>query len=162
MSALSRRFNTVQRVVSSNLQPAASYTVTAYAHGGVIETASSGFALTTDSPHGFASGEKIMVGTDEAKFRTITSITSATAFVVGSAVSVVVGDLVVNLGADTGSTSPNYDGSSLTIYSDADGEVAISQSRVTTNSQGEYSYWHRNRSMWELVRDAAGDPIEGI
>ena len=143
---------------------AAGYTVTAYPVGAVASATSSGTTITVDAGHSFRVGDKYLLrpgtsnvfsGTD-----TVQSVT-ATSIVMGSAVSVTAGDSLVNLGPDTGTTAPAYDGSPMVIYSDADGGTAISNSRVTTSATAEYGFWHKgDGKFWELIRDGDGTVVD--
>lgn len=138
----------------------AGYYVTVYQVGAQVANASTGTTLTVRAGHGFTSGDKFIVGTDTTKYRTVLSTTSTT-IEVSQAVTVSLGDILVNLGEDTGGMGPIYDGSSIVIYSDMAGTVAISDSKVTTGSSGSYRYWLDNSdtTSWELVRDSSNRPF---
>ena len=93
----------------------ASYTVTAYENGAVANGAQSGVStVTVHAGHGVAAADKIMVGVDESTFRLVDSVTSTTIVLDSGTLDVDDDELIVNLGPDTGSTSPNYDGSGVT------------------------------------------------
>ena len=154
MSQLVRRNSSVLLNSSGSLAPGASYTITAYEVGGVASANSSGGTISVYAGHGIAALDRIMVGTTASTFWSVSSVT-ATTVVVGSAVSVTAGDYIVNLGPDTGSSTPNWDGSGVTVYSTPTTATAVTQSRVTADSNGNYGYWWRGEQLWELARTAA-------
>jgi hypothetical protein len=82
----------------------------------------------------------------------------------GQIYTVAVGDLLINLGNDTGVSSPNYNGNGLlTIYSDLAGGNTISGSRVFANQEGEYEYWwdpNVERQVWEVVFNSSNTPVD--
>ena len=134
------------------------YYVQALEVGAQVTSASSGTTVTVRAGHGFAAGDKYMNGTDVTTFSgtlTVQSITSTT-LVLSSAYAVSEGDLLVNLGADTGTSEPNYDGAGLTIYTDMDYSNVASRNTVLTDQYGRYRYWHKGIARWELVRSATG------
>lgn len=145
---------------------AASYTVTAYPPGAVVVSVST-TTVTVDAGHGFVAGDKYLAnpGTNDTFSGTddVQSVT-ATTIVMGQDQSAILsaGDVLVNLGPDTGTSAPNYDGSGATIYSDMDGGTAIPNSRVTCDSEGGYEYFTSGQRLWELVRDSSGSPVAAI
>lgn len=160
---LAHRENIV--LVDSNSKPSwgASYTVTVYEPGAVATGASSGTTITVNRAHGFQAGDKYLInpGTDDtfSGTDTVQSVT-ATTIVMGQSVSIAVGDVLVNLGADTGVAAPNYDASPISIHTRSDGsDTAISNSTVTCDAYGNYEYWARRYIVWELIRDSDGDPV---
>jgi hypothetical protein len=161
MSYLRRRNNTILTSISSSPEWAASFTVIAYAPGGVVTAVSTGQTITLDAGHGFANGDDIQVGIT-GTMRTIDQAPTATTIHVSANVTVATGDIIINLGNDSGSgSSPGYDGSTVTIYSDEDGGSAINNSQVTCDAQGGYGYWH-NADIWELVRNSSGSAVAVI
>lgn len=137
---------------------ASTWTVTVYENGAIATANSTGTTITVASGHGFTTGDKLMVGTTASTYRTVAS-TSATTVVVNSAVTATSGAFIVNLGADTGSGTPSYDGSTVSVYQYSDGSGAYTQSRVTLDSQGRYGYWVDNSlTVMELFRNSAGSP----
>ena len=165
MSNLYRRNGNIFKANSADsTRPdfAVGYTVTAYPLGAVANGTTTGFAplaVTVHDGHGIVAAEKVMIGITTTKFYVVNSVT-ATTIVLAGATSVLDGSLILNLGADTGTTAPNYDGSSAAIYSDSAGSSAISNSRVTTDAQGGYAYWVNRSAVWELIRDSSGTPVE--
>jgi len=163
---LSCRENTLATFGTAHTVAATSYTVTAYPVGALASAGSSGTTITVDAGHSFRAGDKYLInpGVDDtfSGTDTVQSVT-ATTVVMGQSVSVSAGDVLVNLGPDTGTSSPNYDASPVAIYSDADGSTAISNSRVTCSAAGEYSYYHKGDGrFWELIRDSDGDVADVI
>lgn len=142
---------------SSTADWAASYDVTVYPVGAVVSGASSDTTIPVDAGHSFAVGDKYLLnpGSDNtfSGTDTVQSVT-ATQITMGQSVTVAAGDTLVNLGPDTGTSTPNYDASPVVIYSDADGSTTISNSRVTASSSGEYGYYTKGDGRaWELIRD---------
>lgn len=163
MANLVRRQNSVQRILGSVLAPAASYSITAYSVGGVVTSGSSGTTITLRPGHGFRVGDKYLINPGSANTfsgsDTVSAVTGTTITV--AAVTVSAGDVLFNLGADTGTTTPNYDASPLKIYNDPAGAgTAVTNATVTTASDGEYSYWCRASKQWELVRDSSGTVVD--
>ena len=135
----------------------ASYYVTAYEVGAQVTSGSSGTTATVRAGHGFAANDKFIVGTDATKYNTVTAVTSTTLTI--TAMSLSAGDLLVNLGADTGITAPNYNGAGLTIYTDmAYGSVATNNT-VQSDANGKYRYYHKGISIWELIRSSLTVPM---
>lgn len=166
MANLAYRRESVARLLGSVLAPGASYTVTAYAPGARVNGNQTTATPTVDTNNGFTSG----VGTVDCivvrsgsmvpgSFVTCAYL-SATSVTLGSSLTLLDGDLIVNLGADTGSSVPNYDGSTFAIYSDTSSADTIQYSRVTANSQGEYEYWWAGGEPWELVRASDGTVVD--
>jgi len=119
--------------------------------GGRVASASSGLTINLDPGHGLAVGDKFIVGLDDLRYRTVTA-NSDTSVDVNSAVSVARDEYVINLGTDSGATSPNYDGSGLRIFQDMGLADAYADSTVSTDSTGRYRYFHEGgQTFWELV-----------
>lgn len=144
-----------QVIISSASRPAfgSSYLVTVLPVGGRAAASSSGTTVTLDSGHGFSVGDKFMVGADAARYIGTDSIqsTTTTSITINSALSVASGEFLVNLGPDTGTSSPNYDGG-VDIFADMDYGSQFSGSTVAADSVGRYRYFHRGVDRWELVR----------
>ena len=151
---------------SSGGDPAfgAAYSVMACPVGARASQASSGLTITVDSGHSFRALDKCLIrpGSDNVFTAAISSVTTTTIVFAAESYSVSAGDLIVNMGPDTGTTVPFYDGSPMGIYSDADGGTAITYATVTCSSVGEYSYYHNGDGrFWELLRDGDGD-VSGV
>jgi hypothetical protein len=141
--------------ISSATDPdfGAGYYVQALEVGAQVSAGSSGNTIAVRAGHGFAALDKLIVGTDTTKFKSVLSVTSTQLTLdVGQTVTVAAGDLLVNLGADTGSTSPQYDGNGLTIYTDMDYSTQATTNTVLTDANGRYRYHHKGVGIWELVR----------
>ena len=166
--SLNYRENVLLKVNSSDTtRPdfAGSYTVTAYPVGAVASAGSSGATITVDRGHSFVPGDKFLLrpGSSNLYSADVVLSVTATTIVMTSSFSVSAGDALVNLGPDTGSTSPAYDGSPLKIYSDADGSTVISNSRVTASSSGEYTYYYLGDGRyWELIRNGSGTVVDAV
>lgn len=161
MSLLAYRSNTILPN-SSGPTFGANWTVTAYEVGGQAASGSSGTSVALRAGHGFASSDKLLVESsgsiNTATFRLIDSVSGDT-LTLSTSLSVSAGDRLINLGPDTGTTSPNYDGSGITTYADMAGAgSAVTESRVTCNAAGFYDYWSNNTGVWELIRDSNGVP----
>ena len=127
------------------------YYVTAYEVGAQVAAASSGTTATVRAGHGFAASDKLIVGTDATLYRRVTAVTTTT-LTLDSAISLADGDLLVNLGQDTGATAPNYDGNGLAVYADMDYSNQLVNNTVLVDSFGKYRYFHKGNDIWELVR----------
>lgn len=166
MSTYAYRNNTI--LPSSNSLPSfgSSYKVLVLEVGGQAASASSGTTLTLRSNHGFAAADKLLLESSgaiaETSYRTVSSVSTNT-LTLDSALSVAAGDKVINLGADTGTTAPNYDASGVTIYADMAGEgSAVTNSTVTCDAYGFYEYWTQTTELWELVLDSSSSPVSVI
>lgn len=163
MSTLTHRSDTVFALASDGDLTVQGGTVTAYAPGGIVAQTSNGNQITLYGGHGFTGGEKFMLGIDPDTFSGIYTVASVAGNVLtislNGTYSVNTGDRLVNLGTDTGVSAPNYDGSSVVIYSTPDTTTTIDESRVSLSDTGFYEYWHDGLALWELVRSTSGDPI---
>ena len=131
----------------------ANYSVTACKIGAQVATGSSGNTVAVRAGHGFAAADKFIVGTSTTQFKTILSVTSTVLTLsVATTVTVSAGDLLVNLAADTGASTPNYDGAGLTVYTDMAYASVATNNTVTADSNGRYRYYHKGIGIWELVR----------
>jgi hypothetical protein len=154
------RQGAVDVLSGSNLTPGASRTVVVLPRGAVVNGAQSNVAAITVRPgHNIVSGQKFMVGTDEAKFYTAgLSVTTTSIPLASGTATVSDGDVLLNLGNDSGTTSPNYDTTTTPIYANFANSSALTPSTRTTSSAGKYEYWSTEMFVWELVLDGNGDP----
>ena len=137
------------------------YTVNCYEVGGQVASASSGNTIALRAGHGLAVGDKFFkfsAGVTPSVREVDTASAAQVTMTGAETLSVAVGDILVNLGVDTGSGTPNYDASGITIYSDMDGSTALSNSLVTADATGSYEYWYAGGRVWELIRDSDGLP----
>jgi hypothetical protein len=94
---------------------------------------------------------------DTTKFKTVLSVTTTQlTLAVATTVSVASGDLLVNLGADNGGSTPAYDGNGVVIYTDMDYSNTATNNTVLTDSYGRYRYFHKGIATWELARSSSG------
>ena len=168
--SLLHRFDSIAKVATdADLQPSAGYTVTAYRPGGILASdavpgpAVGVYNITTNctlhSGHGLEVLNRVMVGIDTNVYTLVAAVNGNVVTVLGS-VDAVTGDTLMNLGADTGSITPSYDGSDISIYNAPSTDNPLSQAAVTTNEDGEYDYYHAgDQTLWELVRGADGLPV---
>lgn len=150
-------------LINSSGRPAwgSSYTVRVYHPGTYV---SGNFTSQTTINHetrvsGITTGNKVIFGTDATTFRTVQSSTT-TSITLDSAVTALDATRIIDLGSDTGTTTPSYNGSPASIYSDS--ELTSSVSSVTVASNGEYEYWTTSPSVWEVVRTSTGTLTEII
>lgn len=161
MSILHRQDSAFFVAADGDIAPLADGTVTVYDYGAVASGASADTTIPVYAGHGVAVNDCIMVGIDETTFRLVT-VSAATQLTVNASVSVINGDVIVNLGTDSagGSGTPNYDGSTVEIYSvpdDANPIVLPEVSAVTIDADGNYGYYFNSTdTLWELVRDSTG------
>jgi len=142
------------------------YYVKALEVGAIVAQVSTGTTVTVDAGHGFANGDKLLVlSTFPAKtsYRAVSGV-GATSFTVDSNLDVAIGDVLINLGADTGGVAgPNFDGNGLTVYTDMDyGSQATSGGLlnvVQSDSNGRYRYFYNNIPIWELVLSSLTTPF---
>lgn len=148
-----KRLGALDTVSNSVLTPAISRPVRVLPRGAQVNGSQSATSAVTVWPgHGITTGAKVMVALDPARYFTAGTVTATSIPVASGTVTVTDGEALVNLGADTGLTSPNYDDATVPIYSSADTTTALTPSGVTSNgSTGKYEYWSTERFVWELV-----------
>jgi len=159
------RQNTVQQVTSSVLAPVVGYTVSALAKGAQATAVSTGSTITIAPGHGFTVGDKIAVWHSSALagysgVNTVATANATSIVMTGGAYSVAVGDLIINFGADTGTSAPNLDGGDVAMYSDATVQTQVYS--VTTGTNGDYAYWYYTPlfPIWEIIR--TGSTVIGV
>ncbi len=138
-----------------------SYYVTAYETGAQVASGSASTTATVRAGHGFAANDKFLVWTGTsaslATYNTVTAVTSTTLTITAASLSA--GDLLINLGPDTGIIAPLFDGSGAAIYTDMDYSNLATSSTVQTDANGKYRYYHKGIARWELVRSSATAPF---
>lgn len=161
-SNLYRRDDIVFRTLNSYYAPGASYTVHVLPPGGEVASGVTGFTQTLRAGHGFHVGQKMMVGLNVAKVRTIDAVTATTIHVTQN-VSTASGDILWNLGAETGTSSAlNWDDATIPVYSDMGAATRLSPSMVTSDSGGRYGYWTTGIEAWEVIRTSGGSIATGL
>lgn len=153
------------KIVNSNWRPDASSTVTVYAPGAVVSaTASNSATVTVRAGHGFAANDYLFKNTDVTATFQVTGI-AATTLTVSPNITASVDDVLTNVGADTyTSNTLDWDGSPISIYTESSfASSAITNARVTANSDGEYSYHMKGDGRaWEVIRNSSGTFIDVI
>ena len=102
---------------------------------------------------------------DLTRIRRVTAVSASDDQVtVGSAVSVVTGEYLLNLEADTAAvplTSPSYDGSDITLYDDQAGVGTNSNKYLVTSQGGTYRGWVESGSLVVdlLITNGSGVPV---
>jgi hypothetical protein len=146
----------VIRKVGTALLPGAGYRVYVVPAGGVASGAPSGTTINLYRGHGFKTGDKIAVYSianntfTYSGVNTVSSRTSTTIVMSGGTYTVAAGDIIVNLGPDTGVSAPALDGSPFDTHQTPD--LSDSATRyVTTGDDGEYGWYGVGARAWELV-----------
>lgn len=154
---------------TGNLQPGSGLLVNVLPPGGIASASSTANVITMAGGHGFVAGQKSMVGINEDTFsgaQTIQSVTATTiTFPTGTAFNVTTGDTIINLGTDSGTAQPNYDGGTVSIYSDPALANAVTNAQVTVDGGGGYQFYHPgSHFFWELVRsaDSSVGPVQFV
>ena len=160
---LYKRNESITQTVTNSTHAPVTRTVVVCKRGAEVDgTQSSVSTITVKSGHGVATGDKFMIGTDITKFFTAGTTTATTIPLSTGTVSVTDADAVVNLGNDTGTTSPNFNQTSVPIYSRASTTTALNPSTVTSSSTtGTYTYWSTERQVWEVIL-TSGTPTDII
>ena len=151
-------------LISVNTDPdfGSNYIVQVLEVGAQVASASSGTTITVRAGHGFAAGDKFMKSTGAGYSGTVTvSSVGATTLNLSGSYSVSSGDVLLNLGQDTGIASPNYvdsrgAGFPLAAYADMDYSNLLGTAGnvfTTADAQGRYRYFHKSILRWELVRN---------
>jgi len=167
---LSHRQNNVLKATSgASTEPqfAASYVVYVFSVGAYANAASSDTTPTVDAGHSFAATHKMLIWDGLAATFVAEGLASVTAtgLTFSSATpSISLGDLLVNLGADTASGStPAFDAGTQVIWSDPDGSTAITGNKVTTDATGNYDYYYKGDGrFWEVITNASGTVVSVI
>jgi len=140
------------------------YYVKALEVGAIVSATYDGTGIPVDGGHGFAALDKFLVLSEfpaMTKYGTVTG-TSSTKLDCAT-VSVAVGDVLINLGQDTGVPSPNFDGNGLSVFTDMDyGSQANAGGKYNTvqcDSNGRYRYFYNNIPIWELVLSSLTTPF---
>ena len=130
---------------------ASSFTIQAYRIGGIVQSGSAGITITLRRGHGFRIGDRILLdpGTTNIFTEAIIAVDADT-ITMTNAYTVTKGMVIFNMEVDTGGTTPDFDGSSITMYDDPEG--AESSSSVATSATGDYSYYPSHEVYWELAR----------
>ncbi len=154
---------------TAQLSPASSFNVRVMKPGAVVDGASVASPITVFAGHGFAVGDKFITqggvnGTITASIRTVTAVGATSITYSGAALSLDDRDVLINIGADTNgnSATPAYDNLGTTVYAEPTTATAVTNSKVTANSDGEYHYWYRQQELWEVVFDTDDDPVDAI
>jgi hypothetical protein len=154
--------------------PGNGYFVNAYAPGAICRAATSGSGTTTVPVYDgsvVVANEYLMLGLDTTKvYKVITGTTGAsgaqTIVLDGTIGTISVNNTLINLGKDIGMQSggpPSYTQNgtpNAVIYTTPNTSGPITNSVVTCDSSGDYSYYYAiSTAIWELVRNTAGTPI---
>lgn len=126
--------------------------------GAEVASASSSTTINVHPGHGFTDEHKFIVNLDTGRFRDVVAVTSTT-IEVSEAVSVAAGEFLINLGADPGSTEPEFTSTPIVVYLDSGYVDQPADSTVSTDSTGRYRYWHKGIARWELVLTTTMTPI---
>ena len=165
MSRLNLRENTLLYNTNSEPDWASAYRVTALPIGAMASASSSGTTATVHRGHGFRAGQKFCtINTATAAvvlYGSVTAVTGTT-LTLNTSHTIASDDILINLGADTGSAAPNYDGSPVAVWTTSDKTTKATSSTVTADSVGKYRYWHQGHNFWELVRDSLLRPVDVI
>ena len=162
MSLLAFRRDRLDQLVSGKFAPAPSSTVVVYRAGAQVKGNQGPVTSLTVLPgHFFPSGGGVSFcvmrysgGTWAMVASSMRAVSSSTqtSIVFAGAITVLDGDYLVNIGNDLGGGAPLFTASTAVVYPNGDDTgTPISQSRITPNAQGEYSYYSQDRNHWELV-----------
>ena len=148
-------------LISSASEPdfGSNYYVTAYEVGAQVTSGSSGNTVAVRAGHGFAALDKFIVGTSTAQFKSILSVTSTQLTLdVGQTVTVAAGDLLVNLGQDTGSSTPSYVQSTpgLAVYTDMDYSNVATDNTVQTAELVIMTHLAKEKAMQKALTELKG------
>lgn len=156
-ATLVNRHNTVQKLRAGSFSPAASYIVVVYRMGAIASSTSSGGTFTVFSGHAIKAGDKIGIWSGGATWTysgtaTVSSVTATSVVMSAGSYTVAVGDMIVPLGVDSGTGAAVFTASDLPVYNAASSSsTAFTNSRVTANGSGEYSFYSLARAWWEVV-----------
>lgn len=154
--------------IATNDRIAARYATVYKAGARLAADASASTSITVHAVHGVSNGNKLVYGLTRTNVGvrvpyTVSDVSSSldTAITVSPALTASAESLLVNLEADTGLalqsdgsyTAPEFDGSTVTIYSDPNGDVTITNSTVTMEAGGEISFYADAGTYWIVVHD---------
>lgn len=150
------------------LQPAAGYKVTVYKPGAFVAQADVSNVIQVQPEHGFVKDDMLYQWNNFAQtfvsgsLRQVTTAAATEITITGAPLNVALYDVLVNVGEDTGSGDPAFNGSPLVVYpvpEPPDKSLAFDEATVTTDNNGVFYYWHDEQRQWEVVRDTQGSPI---
>lgn len=153
---LYHRKNTLNTITNSVFAPSTSTTVMVLPRGAVVNGNQGPVdSITVHEGHDFVAGQKLIIGTDDSVVYTVDTGVTITSIPLTSTPQVTVtdGDILVNLGNDTATSStPDYDTSTIPIFSTYDSATASTISKVVSNgTTGSYEYWSTEKYVWELI-----------
>ena len=166
MSLLSFRRDRLDKVLTGRFAPETSSTVVVYRAGAQVKgnQTVNGAALLVLAGHYFPSAGSVKLcvmrysggawALVAGSLRSVSSSDATHVTPAGPSLTVLDGDYLVNLGTDSALTgaTPAFDGSTAVIYPTGDSTgTAISQSRITPNTQGEYQYYSLEDKVWEVI-----------
>ena len=102
--------------------------------GAIVTSTSNSTPVNVQNPHSLIATDKLLLnpGASQVFSEAISSVDhSAGTITMPNALSVTAGDVLFNLGPDTGTTVPLYDAIPGRIYSDPDGGTAITSNKIT-------------------------------
>ena len=156
----------------------ASHRVYPYQMGCFVKSASTGTTVAVNGVGEFAAGDyvlpcsKVQYGDAYYYIPDLTRITKVTAvsessdnssdtLTLETARSLAAGEFLLNIGADTGGSTPNYDGTDITLYTDPVGNAASSYDYFLTSQGGEFHGWITGgyEVVDLLVMNSSGTPI---
>lgn len=139
-----------------------SWRVYPYQLGCMVRSSSTGTDVLTDGLGQFLANDYLMACTATAygsgtlyvpqtsKVALVSAVSSSDdALTVSPALTLAEGDWLLNLGPDTGTTAPVYDGTRCRIKTDPAGNTASSTLYAATATNGQFQGW---------ITDAFGDP----
>ena len=161
----------------SSLFARSGYRVYPFKMGALVRSVPVGTTVLTAGMGEFATNDYLMVCTatafgdanlyipNVAKVAKVTSNPSAETsedqLVIAPALTIAAGDFLLNLGPDSGALTPNYDGSTLTLYTDNAGTAANSNKYLLTGTNGEFRGWLPSGTLVcdLLATNASGVPL---
>jgi hypothetical protein len=115
--------------------------------------------------HGFAINHRYIVASaegvpDVTRFGRVTAAATreTTTLTLDSTVNLVQGEYLFNLGTDSGTSSPNYDGSPIGMFVGPRDDTT-QMTEAVVGAQGAYAYWTRGEEIWELLFNSSGTPV---
>lgn len=143
------------------IEPKGSWKVYIFPRGAHADAASSGTTVNFDSADAasrFTANDWVQVGTDNGKIRQVTGV-GGDSITVNTAVSVSQNDRVFRIGTTQPTTTNSittYQPHTTIYLRDDDGATPVSNSQLTSDSNGLFQFWAADSLYDGMVQDANG------
>ena len=146
---------------------------TVYSRGGVVNGAQNNVnVVTVHAGHDIIAGHKFLYALNRtnilvSRVFTCTVATTTQITFSGASASFTDKNLLVPLSAETGGVLQAdgsysqilWDGSTITLYKDPNGDTSYTAATVPIEAGGEVGFWSNTADVWVVTRDTGGRPL---